>query len=74
MAVVTDVPFAIGVRYSVVGFGSLGFLLASTFCWARIASFEGGRESREALLEVGDGKLTGERRLLVDAVVDPALC
>jgi hypothetical protein len=32
MAVVTDDPFAIGVKYSVLGSGSLGARLASAFC------------------------------------------
>jgi hypothetical protein len=41
MAVVTEDPLAIGVRYSVVVFGSLG-PLPSTFCWASKASFDKG--------------------------------
>ncbi len=57
IAVVTDEPFAIGVRYSVVVFGNLGTLLASTFCWASIASLESGRESCDVALCVGEGKL-----------------
>lgn len=41
MAVVTEEPFAIGVRYSVVVLGSFGPLL-SAFCRANIASFDMG--------------------------------
>lgn len=42
MAVVTEEPFAIGVRYSVVGSGSSGARLALAFCCARRASFDIG--------------------------------
>jgi hypothetical protein len=43
IAVVTVGPFAIGVRYSVVGFGNRGALLISTFAWANSANFDGIR-------------------------------
>lgn len=42
MAVVTEDPFAMGVRYSVVGSGSGGARLALAFCCANRASFDKG--------------------------------
>lgn len=47
---VTDDPLAMGVRISVVVLGSLGTRLASTFCWASMASFESGRDGEDGMV------------------------
>lgn len=66
IAVVTVEPLAIGVRYSVTGFGDLAFLFAFAFAIANNANLDGGRDAgtpkvctsltgcSEDLLERGD--------------------